>query len=86
MALIIAFVLGIANFALHAAVLDQRRRMLAAMGWPGWAGRATMAAEFAVLLGALLLVQGGYPGWVWLYAGYTLASAGGAWLLLRQRW
>jgi hypothetical protein len=85
MALILAFLLGIANFALHAAVLERRRRLLAGMGWPHWAGRASMVAEFAVLLGALLLVQGGYPRWVWLYAGYTLVNAAGAWLLLRQR-
>ncbi|KHL24737.1 hypothetical protein PK98_12455 [Croceibacterium mercuriale] len=84
MALIVAFLLGIANFALHAAVLERRRQLLAGMGWPQWAGRASMVAEFAVLLGALLLVQGGYPQWVWLYAGYTLVNAAGGWLLLRQ--
>lgn len=86
MVLILAFLLGIANFALHAAVLERRRRMLAGMGLPHWIGRASLAAEFAVLVGALMLVHGGYPQWVWLYAGYTLVSAAGAWLLLRQRW
>jgi hypothetical protein len=85
MALILAWLLGVTNFTLQAAVLDQRQRWLTAMGWPRWAGRASLAAEFAVLLGALFLVHAGFPRWTWLYAGYTLANAGGAWLLLKQR-
>jgi len=89
MALILTFVLGILNFALHRAVLDRRMAILARMGWPPWAGRASLLAEFAVLLGALLLVHSGPAGgdasWSWFYGGYTVVNGVGAWLMLKGR-
>lgn len=84
---VIVFVLGVANFALHKAVLESGHPMLSQMPWfgRGLGGRATLFMEFLVLLGALLLVATGFTGWGWLYAGYTALNALGAWLVLTRR-
>jgi hypothetical protein len=47
MALIFTFLLGIANFAMHKAVLESRHPMLAQMPWMGlMGGRFSLALEF----------------------------------------
>jgi hypothetical protein len=48
-------------------------------------GRATLAAEFLILLGAMLLVATGLAGWGWAYLGYTALNAFAAWLILTRR-
>lgn len=85
--MVIVFVLGVANFALHKAVLESGHPMLRQMPYfgRGPGGRATLVVEFVVLLGALLLVSTGFTGWGWLYAGYTALNALGAWLVLTRR-
>ena len=87
MAILATFLLGIGNFALHGAVLESRHCMLRNL--PGFVGRlggrASLAAEFAVLLGALLLVATGHTLWGWAYLAYTLINGGAAWLILSQR-
>ncbi|WP_330662219.1 hypothetical protein [Erythrobacter sp.] len=85
--LIVVFCLGIANFALHAAVLGSGHPMLAAM--PGFmralGGRSTMVAEFFLLLTAMLLVAHGWAGLVWAYAVYSALNAVSAWAILSRR-
>ena len=81
------FVLGIANFAMHKAVLESGHPLLARMPWfvHKLGGRASLVAEFLVLLGAMLLVATGYSGWGWAYLGYTGLNAVTAWLILTRR-
>ncbi len=85
--LIIVFLLGVVNFALHSAVLRSGHELLAQM--PGFVrslgGRLTLIAEFLVLLAALLLVANGWGGLVWVYAGYSGLNVVSAWLLLTGR-
>ena len=87
MAILAIFLLGIGNFALHGAVLESRHRLVRSLPavFSMLGGRASLAAEFAVLLGALLLVASGHIFWGWAYFGYTLLNAGAAWLILSQR-
>jgi hypothetical protein len=47
--------------------------------------RASLAAEFVVLLGAMLLVGSGSIAWAWAYFGYTAFNAVAAWLILTRR-
>jgi uncharacterized membrane protein YqgA involved in biofilm formation len=85
--LVFTAILGIGNFALHRAVLErghplaeQMPDFLAAVG-----GRLTLAAEFAVLLVAMLLVANGWPDIVWAYLAYSVLNAMAAWLILSRR-
>ena len=84
---VMIFVLGIANFAMHKAVLESGHplvgQMLALVHRLG--GRITLAAEFVLLLGAMLLVAAGHAGWGWAYLGYTSVNALAAWLILGRR-
>lgn len=87
MVIIFTFLLGIGNFALHRAVLECYRPQLAQL--PGImarvGGRISLAAEFAVLLIALLLVANGHPGWGWAYLGYSVVNGAAAWMILSRR-
>ena len=64
-AVLALFVLGIANFAMHKAVLESGHPLVGQM--PRFVhklgGRITLAAEFVLLLGAMLLVAAGFAGW-----------------------
>ncbi|MDE2435013.1 MAG: hypothetical protein KGM49_02015 [Sphingomonadales bacterium] len=84
MALFVTFLLGIANFVLHKAVVESRHPLLDAV--PGFfhlfGGRLGLLAEFALLLGALILVARGSVLWAGLYAGYSGVNALAAWLIL----
>ena len=86
-AVLALFVLGIANFAMHKAVLESGHPLVGQM--PRFVhklgGRITLAAEFVLLLGAMLLVAAGFAGWGWGYCGYTLLNALAAWLILGGR-
>ena len=87
LALTILFLLGIANFTLHSAVLDSGHVMLQPM--PGsrrrLGGRLTLLAEFAVLLVAMLLAANGWGAAAWIYAAYTGLNAISAWLILTRK-
>jgi hypothetical protein len=86
MALVVLFVLGVANFALSKAVLDSGHPMLGRAGSMRLlGGRLGLAFEFVVLLGSMAMVNRGTLGWAWAYGGYTLANAAGAWLVLSRR-
>lgn len=87
MAIVLVFVLGMGNFALHRAVLDSRHPLLARSPlFVGIAGRrAALALEFAVLLGALLLVANVHDRWSLAYLVYSALNAVAAWLILTRR-
>lgn len=86
MALIVTFLLGVANFALHKAMLESHHPMLKQMPWfEMLGGRFSMGLEFLMLLGALLLTASGYPGWGWAYLAYSALNALSAWLILSRR-
>ncbi len=80
----ILFILGIANFALHRAMLDSDHPLLASLppALRANGGRLSLAFEFLILLLAMLLAAIGWPSAVWVYALYTLINAGTAWVLL----
>jgi len=87
MVILVTFLLGIGNFALHKAVLESRHPLVLQMPrfLRGRGGRVSLLVEFMVLLVALLLVANGHPGWGWVYFGYTLFNGGSAWLILTHR-
>ena len=85
--IVVIFLLGVANFAMHSAVLRSGHAMLEQM--PGLirtlGGRLTLVAEFAVLLVAMLLAANGWTALVWIYLGYSGLNAISAWLILTGR-
>jgi hypothetical protein len=87
MGLILTFLLGIGNFAVHKAVLESRHPLLGQIPWffSLLGGRFSRGVEFVMLLGALLLVQQGAGVWAWFYAVYSLVNMASAWLILSRR-
>lgn len=87
MALFIIFLLGIANFALHRAVLESRHPKLDEIGWfaARFGRRAMLGVEFIVLLAALLMVANGWTYMAWAYLAYSLLNGAAAWLILSRR-
>lgn len=88
MALIVIFLLGVGNFAMHKAVLESRHLLLGQA--PSFVhmlgdGKFGLAVEFLVLLGSMLMVDSGALGWAWGYAIYSLANAAAAWMILSNR-
>lgn len=87
MAIVLVFLLGIGNFALHRAVLDSRHPLVTQIPQlgAGSLGRITLAVEFAILLGALFLAGSGYRNWSLAYLGYSALNGLTAWLILARR-
>jgi hypothetical protein len=88
MALVVLFLLGIGNFAMHKAVLESRHVLLGRAPWfvhMLGGGKFGLGVEFLVLLGSMLMVSQGSLGWAWGYAVYSLANAAAAWLILSNR-
>lgn len=87
MLLLILFLLGVANFAVHKAVLESGHPMLDALPsfYRSGRGRISLGFEFAVLLVAMLLAGNGWPGAVTAYAIYSLLNFGTGWLVLTGR-
>ncbi len=87
MAITFLFLFGIANFAMHKAVLESRHPLLGRMPWlfHMLGGRFSLMIEFVLLLSALLLVAQGSQGWAWTYAAYSGLNALSAWLILTGR-
>ncbi|MEP7221622.1 MAG: hypothetical protein ABI673_03030 [Novosphingobium sp.] len=87
MAMILTFLLGVANFAMHKGVLESGHPLLGhlprLMRAPG--GWASLFIEFLLLLGTMLLVGNGAPGWAAAYAFYSAVNALSAWLILTGR-
>lgn len=94
-ALLILFMLGIGNFALHQAVLDSDHPLLGEMNaklneqMPDLmrllGGKLSLAVEFLVLLAAMMFAANGWPGLAWVYGGYTALNAAAAWSILTGR-
>lgn len=87
MGLIIIFLLGITNFALHRAVLEGPNPRSAEIGRLAarFGRRAMLGAEFFILLAALLIAARGWGFAVWAYLGYSLLNGLAAWLILSRR-
>lgn len=87
MAIVALFLLGIANFAMHKAVLESRHPLLGRTAWfvHMLGGRTSLAVEFLMLVGAMLMVDAGSLGWAWFYALYSLVNGLAAWLILSGR-
>jgi hypothetical protein len=87
MALVVIFLLGVGNFALHRAVIDSGHRLVGQPPLaPGGSGRKILlATEFLVLLLAMLLAANGWPGLAWAYFVYTCINGFTAWLILSGR-
>lgn len=87
MGIVITFLLGIANFALHRAVLESGHPLLAASRWhrTSLLGRMTLTWEFVLLLAVMLLVAGGRTGWGIGYAFYSALNGLAAWAILTRR-
>ena len=87
MAIFALFILGIANFAMHKAVLESGHPLLGQMPWFFHLlnGRFSLFVEFAMLLGAMLMVASGSLAWAWGYAAYSMLNGVSAWLVLSGR-
>ena len=86
MALFLVLMFGMANFALHRAVLESGHQLLDRTRWfQLLGGKFSLTLEFAMLLGAALLVGQGAQGWAWFYALYSAVNAASAWLILSGR-
>lgn len=88
MVLLLLFLLGIGNFALHKAVLESRHPLLGQAPWfvHMLGGRISLISEFLILLAAMLLTANSDSVW-WAiaYLLYSLANAFSAWLILTRR-
>ena len=87
MGVLVIFLLGVGNFALHRAVLESGHPMLAASRWhrKSRLGRMSLALEFVLLLSAMLLVAAGRGGWGIVYAIYSAFNALAAWAILSRK-
>lgn len=87
MAILIIFLLGVGNFALHRAVMDSGHPLVGRMPWFVHAlnGRLTLAIEFLLLLAALLFAAEGAMGGPIAYVVYSVLNSFSAWLILSNR-
>jgi hypothetical protein len=87
LAILVIFLLGIGNFAMHRAVLESGHTLLGQVPWfvHLLGGRVTFVTEFLLLLAALLLAATGWPWLMWVYLGYSALNGIGAWLVLSGR-
>ncbi|HQV02396.1 MULTISPECIES: hypothetical protein [unclassified Novosphingobium] len=87
MGLFLAFLFGVGNFAAHRAVLNSDHPMLARAPWlfQMMGGRFSLALEFIMLLGAMLMIAQGSTSWAWIYAFYSAVNLGAAWLIVTKR-
>ena len=87
MGIILVFLLGMGNFAVHKAVLESDHPMLGQVPffYHLLGGRFSLYVEFAMLLGSMLMVSQGSWGWAVFYACYSGVNAVSAWLILSGR-
>lgn len=85
--ILMIFVLGVGNFALHKAVLESEHPLLDQV--PGYVhmlgGKMSMITEFMILLAAMLLAANGWPALAWAYLAYSTLNGVAAWLILTDR-
>ena len=84
MGIVMIFFLGVANFAMHKAVLESGHPLLGHVPWfiHLLGGRFSFLIEFLMLLGAMLMVAEGSAGWAWGYGVYSGLNALSAWMSL----
>lgn len=87
MAIVIVFLLGIANFAAHRAVLESGHPLIEMMprAFHLLGGRLSLVVEFVMLLGSLWMVSAGSTGWATAYLCYSAMYGLAAWLILSGR-
>ncbi|MGB7409336.1 MAG: hypothetical protein WA908_12605 [Pontixanthobacter sp.] len=87
MALAFLFMLGIANFAMHRAVIESDHPMIRQIPWFATENgrRLAFATEFCVLLAAMLLVANGWAGIALGYLFYSMINGVSGWLILSGR-
>jgi hypothetical protein len=87
MAILIIFLLGIGNFALHRAIMDSGHPLLDQLPWfyHALSSRLSLVVEFLMLLGGLLLASEGNALGALGYLAYSLLNAISAWLILSGR-
>lgn len=87
MAIFLLFVLGIANFAMHKAVMESGHPLMGRMPWVFHmlGGRFSLAVEFLMLLAAMLMASTGSVDWAWIYGAYSVLNGVSAWLILTRR-
>jgi len=87
MALLVVFLLGVGNFAMHSAVMDSGHPLIGQMPWfyHALGGRFSMVVEFLVLLTALLFAANAGATAAVIYVAYSLLNAFATWLILTGR-
>lgn len=87
MVLALLFALGVANFAIHKAVLESGHPLVDAMphAFRRGGGRMSLFFEFMVLLAAMLMATNGWQGAVVIYLIYSLLNIVTGWMLLNGR-
>ena len=87
MAILIIFLLGIGNFALHQAIMESGHPLLDQMPWlyHALSRRLSLVVEFLMLVGGLLLAAEGIVWGAFSYLAYSLLNAISAWLILSGR-
>ncbi len=87
LAVLLVFLMGIANFAAHKAVLESGHPFLSGAGLFSRvpAGRITLVIEFLVLFAAMAVAANGWTGIAWAYLIYSMANGLAAWLILTGR-
>lgn len=87
-AVFLLFFLGIANFAMHKAVIEsghpaiQSTRAAFEKVTGGWGG---YILEYTILLAAMSFANVGYMAALGAYIGYTALNGVAAWILLRDQ-
>lgn len=87
MAILIIFLLGVGNFALHRAIMDSGHPLLGEIPWftSTVSRRCSFGIEFLMLLGGLMLAAQGVAWGALGYLAYSLLNALSAWLILTGR-
>jgi len=85
--LVIVFLMGVANFALHGAVLGSRHPLFEQIEWFAQrrARGVTLGLEFLALTVALAFAYRGAREVLWFYGSYTAINAVSAWLIVSRR-
>lgn len=87
MAILITFLLGICNFALHHAIMDSGHPLLGKMPWfyHALGGRFTMIVEFMLLFAALMLAADDVVSGPIAYVIYSVLNSFSAYLILTNK-
>jgi len=87
MAILIIFLLGVGNFALHHAVMASGHPLLGRVPrlTHSLGGRLTLVVEFLLLFAALMFASEGNASGPIAYVIYSVLNSFSAWLILTDR-